>query len=293
MDRMPRIDVQQREKLRSWLIEHTTAQFSDRERVIQRSTHATKRRPSEALVNVNVKESLSVLVQDYVGIREGPQATFGLIEPTFGIFVLVFVAGLRLDLAGATVALDCAVVSMALEAAPLLRPGREHLDKLTRTMQIRTRPAEVTAWKHLMPAFVERCRTWSHKQNCQYGSTGQIPLSEDIEVDPLCKCGQGIGFDGPEWKVPAWEQLLPYATRAAISPLFGVSYLEVVAGPAAMMSDTRKSIAYTEPTDVCWRCGDIGRPLLRCQKCQKALYCSKECQQMHWKEEHKNVCAGP
>ncbi|KAF8593685.1 hypothetical protein BDV93DRAFT_417158, partial [Ceratobasidium sp. AG-I] len=93
-----------------------------------------------------------------------------------------------------------------------------------------------------------------------------------IEVDPLCRCGRGVGFDGPEWKVPAWRGLLPYATKAAISLLFGVSDLETV------------------PHDVCWQCGNIGRPLLLCQRCKKAQYCSEGCQKIHWKEKHRHIC---
>ncbi|KAF8595632.1 hypothetical protein BDV93DRAFT_97478 [Ceratobasidium sp. AG-I] len=291
ISRMPKVDIQQREKIRAWLLEHTTVQLTDRERVIQRSTHATQRRPSEVLVNV--KESIAALIQHYVGIREGPQATFSLIEPLQGSYAIIFVVGLRLDLAGATCALECAVVPLSTDSARQLHPGVLKLEALAQIMQVRTRPAEVIAWKHLLPAFVERCRTWSHKSDCQYRLKGRVPLSEDIEVDPLCQCGQGIGFDGLEWRVPAWEGLLPYATKAAVSPLFGVSYLETVLGPASAMQDTRKPISYSEPHDVCWRCGGIGRPLLTCQRCKKARYCSEECQRIHWKEEHKHVCVAP
>ncbi|KAB5592330.1 MYND finger protein [Ceratobasidium theobromae] len=290
IDRMPKIDVQQRDSLR-WLLEHTTIQFSDRERVVQRSTHATQRRGSDVLVNV--KESISVLIQDYVGIREGPQATFGLVDTKHGYFVFIFVGSLRLDLAGATVALDVALVPIHLEGAKLLDPGVTTLDALAQIMQIRTRPAEVVAWKQLLPSFVERCRTWSHRPDCRYKSTGQVPLSVNVEVNPLCACGQGIGFDAPEWQVPAWKGLLPFATRAVISPLFGVSYLEVIAGPAAKMHDVRKPISWGEPPDVCWQCGGLrlGKQLKRCQQCKKARYCSKECQELHWKAEHKLMCS--
>jgi hypothetical protein len=286
---MPKLDVQQRDKLR-WLIEHTTVQFSDRERVVQRSTHATQRRGSDVLVNV--KESICVLVQDYVGLREGPQSTFGLIDTKHGYFVIIFVSGLRLDLAGATVALDAAVVPIHLEGAQALSPGVTILDSSTQVMQIRTRPAEVVAWKYLLPAFVERCRTWSHKPNCRYKSSGAAPLSTNVEVNPLCTCGQGVGFDSPQWDVPAWKGLLPFATRAAISPLFAVSYLEVVAGPAAKVQDAKTSISWGKPPDVCWQCSGLrlGRQLKRCERCKEARYCSKECQELHWKAEHRRLC---
>ncbi|KAG9122643.1 hypothetical protein FRC07_000899 [Ceratobasidium sp. 392] len=294
LERMPKVDTRQQTQLHKWLVEHTSVQMSDRERVVQRSSHVSQRPTSESLVGV--KESIAALVQDYVGIRiasQGPLNTFGLIEPRHGFYIMIFVSGLKLDLGNATLALDCAVVPISLESGEELSPGIALLDASTPVLQVRTRPAEVIAWKHLLPAFVERCRMWSHKPDCAYKKTGKIPLSEKIEVDPLCKCGRGQNLSGPEWKNPAWKGLLPYATRAAISPLFGVPILETVAGPASTMTDTKKPVSWGKPTDVCWRCGGVGRPLLRCARCKKARYCSKECQKTHWNEEHKNVCKAP
>jgi hypothetical protein len=234
LDRMPKIDTRDSAKLRSWVTEHTSVQMSDRERLIQRSTHATRRRASEVLVNV--KESLLVLVQDYTGVRQGPHSIFGLSEPTHGIYVIIFISGLRLDLAGSTVAIDAAVIPLSSETAQSLVPGIETMHELGKEiMQIKTLPAEVAAWKRLLPAFVERCRTWSHKPTCEYKSRGSAPRSVLMEDNPLCTCGEGVGFESPAWTVPAWQGLLPRATRAAISPLFAVSYLEVVAGPASKM----------------------------------------------------------
>ncbi|KAG8687625.1 hypothetical protein FRC11_006884, partial [Ceratobasidium sp. 423] len=102
LDCFPKIDVKEREKL-SWLIMHTTLQMSDRERLIQRSKHPTKRSSLDALVNV--KESLLVLMLDYAGLRQGPHASFGLVDTMHGYFVMIFVAGMHLDLAGGTVVL--------------------------------------------------------------------------------------------------------------------------------------------------------------------------------------------
>ncbi|KAG8749584.1 hypothetical protein FRC12_013351 [Ceratobasidium sp. 428] len=159
-------------------------------------------------------------------------------------------------------------------------------------MQLRTRHHEGIAWKHLLPAFVERCRTWPHRANCEYKQTGKIPLDVVPEVNPLCSCGEGVGLDGPEWDDPAWKAVLPFATRAVISPLFGVSYLEEMIGPAAGMQGTQAPTSAYEPPDVCWQCDgvDVRQGLLRCQRCKKATYCSKTCQELHWKADHKYNC---
>ena len=33
-----------------------------------------------------------------------------------------------------------------------------------------------------------------------------------------------------------------------------------------------------------------GKRMRQCGRCRKVLYCSKECQKVHWKEAHKHEC---
>ncbi|KAG8785830.1 hypothetical protein FRC12_017123 [Ceratobasidium sp. 428] len=288
--RLPLVDIQQRDRIK-WLIDHTTAQMSDRERIVQRSSHSTKRTPDEVLVTV--KESLMTMMLDYVGLRQGPVKIFALTDTMHGYNCFIFVLGLRLDLAGGTVILDTALVPIHLKGAKKMSPALTILNNSGQAlMQVRTRHYEGIAWKHLLPAFVERCRTWSHKAKCEYKATGKIPLGVEPEVNPLCSCGQGVGLDGPEWNDPAWKAVLPFATRAAISPLFGVSYLEEMIGPAAKVTGTQVPTSVNELQDVCWQCDgiDVRQGLLRCQRCKKARYCSKKCQELHWKADHKYNC---
>ncbi|KAG8678924.1 hypothetical protein FRC09_019414, partial [Ceratobasidium sp. 395] len=152
--RLPLVDVQQRDRIK-WLIEHTTAQMSDRERIIQRSSHPTKRTSDEVLVTV--KESLLAMIQDYVGLRQGPVKIFALTDTMHGYYCFVFVLGLRLDLAGGTVILDTALVPIHLKGAQRMSPALTILNNSGQpVMQLRTRHHEGIAWKHLLPAFVER-----------------------------------------------------------------------------------------------------------------------------------------
>ncbi|CAE6436097.1 unnamed protein product [Rhizoctonia solani] len=146
VDRMPKVDIKQREKIKGWLINHTALQMSDRERLIQRSTDASNRRASEALVNF--KESMANMVLDYVGVgasSDGRHSTFVLIEPTYGIHTIVMVAGLRLDLAGKSFVLDCAVIPITGE--PKL--NIKSIEDSGNPLHIRTRPIEVSLWKNL------------------------------------------------------------------------------------------------------------------------------------------------
>ena len=40
---------------------------------------------------------------------------------------------------------------------------------------------EVAAWKQLLPALAERCRTWKHGPNCEFLAKKTIPLSLEHE----------------------------------------------------------------------------------------------------------------
>jgi len=45
----------------------------------------------------------------------------------------------------------------------------------------------------------------------------------------------------------------------------------------------------------CWNCrgvASLGSSLKRCTKCQQAMYCSRQCQALHWKI-HKQGCSQP
>ncbi|KAG8737084.1 hypothetical protein FRC10_008594, partial [Ceratobasidium sp. 414] len=150
LDRMPKLDLRNvtrnPAKLR-WLAKHTTTQMSDRERFVQHCTHPDKRHPSDVLVNI--KESLATLVQVYAGLHQASRTIFGLCEPSNGIYMAICIGGLRLDLAAATVVLDAAIVCWSPETAKLLDPQ-------TPIHEIRTRAGDVSAWKRLVAASVER-----------------------------------------------------------------------------------------------------------------------------------------
>ncbi|KAJ7477945.1 hypothetical protein B0H11DRAFT_1284585 [Mycena galericulata] len=88
-------------------------------------------------------------------------------------------------------------------------------------------PGEIMSWKQLLPVLVERCRTWTHLESCQYAVEGRIPLATEMETIPLCACGEGKDVQRMH-NVALWKPLAKYCTRFALSPLFGVSYLETI-----------------------------------------------------------------
>ncbi|KAG8710539.1 hypothetical protein FRC09_000085 [Ceratobasidium sp. 395] len=217
-NRMPLLNLEDSSQL-DWLGLHAVLQLSDPEKPIQSGPTA---------ILADVKDSIFTLLLLCAGIRVRRSRYIGLCEPeNGGIYAILLVGGLRLDLAAFTVVIDTALVPLSTERMPALIPGIQALQSTSSVTQIVTRGEVATAWKKLLPAYVERCRTWSHKTDCEYTIRGKIPLSIEMKENPICTCGEGIGFEGPEWKVDLWDGLLPYATRAAISPLFLVSYMGI------------------------------------------------------------------
>lgn len=150
---------------------------------------------------------------------------------------------------------------------------------------VNTSAEERTAWHDLLPAFVERCRTWKHSATaCEYRTNGRVPASADLNESPLCSCAGGN--PSPEFlKNPAWQPFARYATRAALSPLFAVSYLESV-GSVKLSIEKGLEIYFSKKYCLC--CGKRGK-MLACSRCKLAWYCSAACQKVHW-PEHKTYC---
>jgi len=151
---------------------------------------------------------------------------------------------------------------------------------------IEFRGEEAVAWKRLLPAFAERCRTWKHGQNCEYLARKMVPLSLEHGGDPLCSCGQGKDVTPEFTKEEAWKSATPFVTRIAIGPLYGVPYAENVGRSVTRLGAAKPP----EPEKRCKKCGGLGNPkLLVCGGCKSADYCSADCQRADWKA-HKGTC---
>ncbi|KAM6496296.1 hypothetical protein JOM56_009002 [Amanita muscaria] len=204
----------------------------------------------------------------------------GLID---GIHALIFINDVRLDLASHTVVAD----AMALHLTPsivrtLARPLKQ-LRKNKQTMVI----VQWDDWRHILPAFAERCRKWNHTAHCEYLTMG-VPGSQELTETLLCGCGKGKDL-GQFEQEQHWKPFVPHSTRVAISQLFGVSFSSSVGG------DCLESLTKMHfPSNICCNCGSSGfvtgkDKLYLCGACNIAAYCSRECQKAHW-ERHKKKC---
>ena len=279
LDRCPTFELSKLSKAFNWFIPLVSHMFSPRERAARESRKVV---PVQDTF-LNVKDSLHTLFYSATGLGTGQTHTaFGLVNPATGIiYALIFVTDLRLDLAAHTIVADSWVI-----------PGSDDIhdklvDELTTILTIKTDEDESEAWRYLLPLFIERCRAWEHKANCEYLTQNSAPLhpgaSSDQNKVPYCSCGMGVGTEVLRKRYG--NATATYATRAAISPLFFVSYLEKVGVP----NDSAPSTEAPSTSAGCRACGKEVKPLSSCGRCKKVKYCSKECQVQDWKT-HKKDC---
>jgi len=267
-----------------WLNPHVGLTLSDAERAVFQENKQPENDARQAMVTF--KQSLNGILLGAAG-NNGKLAPCvkGLDHPSVGCYTLIFVADLRLDLSSHTVVADSWVVPLNERLVPQLASA---LGAITPDIgHFMTEQGAMELWKHLLPGATERCRTWTHKPDCEYQRNATIPLSVVVDEIPICSCGRGVGVtEVPAFRRGPWKAFAPYATRAALSPLFAVSYLESVGGVAMDIMDMKLG----ESTEACSACGGPGKPtLLICSRCKTARYCSTECQRKDWKN-HKSMC---
>ncbi|KAJ6608100.1 hypothetical protein B0H10DRAFT_2068943, partial [Mycena sp. CBHHK59/15] len=265
LSRLPVLDTTAHD-VQGWLKPHLAWMLSARERKL------TKTHENDALALV--KDTIHTILHHASGTAGGPlRRVFALRDkPSTECDTILFVSDVRFDLASHTVVCDAYVLPLIPE---LMNTIHSDFDKLVgegNIFNVGVYGVEMKAWKQLLPALAERCRSWSHTRNCEYASRGRIPLSAEMHDNPLCSCGRGKDVEGME-KVKTWKKFAPLVTRIAMAPLFAVSYLEpVVRDPN------------TSRCSVC-----RGKPTKECSECKRVRYCSRYCQRKDW-DAHKPKC---
>lgn len=275
LSQLPGLDTKIPARL-DWFNIHVTLAMSDRER-------ALRERGAKDDVLVNLKDTLHTIFVRSTGIQGGPKARiFSLVEETRDSDTILFVTGFKLDLSSHTVIAEAFILPLTKDIIHDIIPTLERITP--GGVRVKMYGDELKAWKRLFPALTERCREWKHTENCEYIAKSSVPVSDDFGENPLCGCGRGKDLESFS-KVAEWRPLARYVTRAALSPLFTVSYLETVGLNLPGKSDVAQG--------KCAKCGGFGKPkILICGRCKKANYCSTTCQKEDWrlhKAECKNV----
>ncbi|KIK13866.1 hypothetical protein PISMIDRAFT_371194 [Pisolithus microcarpus 441] len=272
LDRCPPFKLSKSPKAFDWLGLHIGLMFSQRERMSRARRASPESTTPDTLMNL--KSSLYTLLVAATGLGGPIQTEFFLCNAEEKCYATILVTDIRLDLGSHTIVADSWIIPWSNDIQNKL--------KISRILPIKTGAHESEAWRHLLPLFIERCRTWKHKPSCEYLVHNSVPLypgaGSDPKKVPWCSCGMGIGTEMLRERYGSVAA--QYATRAAISPLFAVSYMEKV---GVKIDDP------AEPTSTrCVACGKGGVPLSACSRCKRAKYCSKDCQVKDWKTHKKN-----
>lgn len=234
----------------------------------------------------NIKLTIHSILVGATGTQRHKSRVFGL-SVEGNIDTIVFVPTLRFDLASHTLVADAYV--LPLNEGRLKKVEKTLGGVIGEMLTLDLWGDEVANWKRLLPVLAERCRTWKHGPNCEFLAKRLIPLSLEHENDPLCSCGKGKDVCAAFRKEKKWESAIPFVTRIALGPIFGVPYVESVGSlPATMVRELDEQPE--KRRDRCARCGGPGKPkLLVCGACKGMSYCSARCQKEDWKM-HKLVC---
>ena len=235
---------------------------------------------------MNVKATIHAILVGATGVQRQQSRVFGL-NVKGNTDTVIFVPTLRFDLASNTLVADAYV--LPLNEGRVRKVEKTLVAVIGELLHVELWGDEVVAWKRLLPALAERCRTWKHGPNCEFLAKKLIPLSLEHESDPLCSCGKGKDVSEAFVKEKKWESATPFVTRIALGPIFGVPYVESVGGFTETIARELDK-GFEERRDRCARCGGPGKPkLLVCGACKNSSYCSVGCQKEDWKK-HKSTC---
>ncbi|KAF1937809.1 hypothetical protein EJ02DRAFT_505767 [Clathrospora elynae] len=311
-DALPELQNNTKNTHASWLMAHAsisaTMSSSEERQYAKISANKSLVMPGR----LGVKESLHSIYAHIFGLAgQSKSRAFCLLSESIEIGML-FVNSIRLDVSNQSVLIDGAFVP--LHSGPSLEQIRQLLKKSSeQAVTVQMQKEEMAFWMHLQPAFAERCRRWQHKPGCGYRAHGRVPISSEPGERFMCTCGLGFFPSDYLKDLRGFKELSAHAVRVAIPLIFASPISPDVIGALSITSSTARSKPTpTAPAQVqhnrgakphlddldskkgtCLVCGAKstreGARLLKCDGCQFAQYCSKECQVKDWKE-HKHIC---
>jgi hypothetical protein len=279
-------------KALDWVDPHVSLMMSNRERRI----------PPRLMTGstlLDVKYTIHSMFGHASGTTSGKPPLCYALQEGRKMFVMLYITDFRLDVGSHAIVADAWVMPSSPSSANVKAFNKvsEHVMSGSNMKQLGMGVEERKAWVHLLVAATERCRTWEHKTNCEYRVQGAIPLTFDPRKSPICSCGAGVGAEAFVKRYPMLRPLAPHVTRAAISPLFALSYMEKVGSPEAAVptktpSTPASAVAVRHVCAACGKEGSGSGSLLICSRCKVVRYCSADCQRDDWKG-HKKRCIAP
>ena len=306
-----------------WIRVFMGTTLSDREKALNDiSCRDRGSDPSSGNVLIDIKQTLNILICSFAG--QHPSAQSGILRPRVFHFsidnschTIIFATALYHDLDLGSVCLEAYVLPLTIPKVMKLQPALAAIQNASEFHGIHVTPEESILWKRLLPALAERCRTYPHKDGCEYLRAGAtIPLSTAEAESPICSCGEGQVREADFVKMggrgaKTWKPFANHVTRIAISPIFPVPFLEssmdhIKEKFNEQRAGSRMATALNNMSNLaigagdrsnanstgekCGHCGKAGGSGLKtCAGCGKAKYCGGACQKADWKK-HKPGC---
>ncbi|KAF2124344.1 hypothetical protein P153DRAFT_400973 [Dothidotthia symphoricarpi CBS 119687] len=232
---------------------------------------------------VGLKKSISAMHREVFGIQSMAKAVIFGLRDSSRDFATLYVDAVRLDVSNQTIFMDAALVQHGDHLGPEFSRANADTGDIT-DVTLQTDINEAAFWKHLLPAFAERCRTWKHKPTCEYRG-GKMPLSTESNKRYMCSCGDGVFPDGYLKNIKQFKAMSNHAVRVAIPVIYTSPISNHEPVPASLLFRTFGRLHMQQ----------LGSRILRsccnlASGCKFAQYYSASCQTKDWKEGHKQIC---
>ena len=217
-------------QLLGWLPAHINAQCKASERGKPASAYMD--RPKVENARMCLKETIGALFQHFMGLGGIPHTFVFHLVPysSTHLQIILVVSSARFDLSNRSLVLDAALLSVTKQNVSKFKDFVSFMKEVD-AERIVIHPTEMGVLRRAIASWVERCRVWSHRADCEYSRKGSqsIPLSLEGSDAFLCSCGNGVFPNGYLSTTKGFDKVRKYAVRAAISPIFYSSLVETSA----------------------------------------------------------------
>jgi hypothetical protein len=153
------------------------------------NTHLTSHwyRRCQKFGRLGVKGSIALMHTHIFGFQGQEKTSLFSFYTASGQIARIFVNVVRFDVSNQTVFRDAAIIpsypKISTEVDWIVLSTMRGQKIVTLVVD----DMEIPFWHHLLPTFVERCRSWTHKSTCEYKAKGRnIPLSTKLNEQIMC-----------------------------------------------------------------------------------------------------------